>query len=94
VPARQWTRAIQSAGRDPVGGRPGGGSHPRATTHRPQREQRNLTAPPTPSDGKLAAKKENQESAKKRIECKEQVEKLLSDADRRAYMKECMSKER
>ncbi len=53
-----------------------------------------MTAPPTPSDGKLAAKKENQESAKKRVECKGQAEKLLSDADRRAHMKECMSKER
>jgi hypothetical protein len=38
-----------------------------------------ITARPTP-DGKLAAKKEHQESAKKRqerIECKEQAEKLL-----------------
>jgi len=43
---------------------------------------------------KRAAKKEARESAKKRqkrAECKEQAEKLLSDADRRAHMKECMS---
>ena len=54
------------------------------------------TSPSTP-DGKLAAKKEHQESAKKRQEqvgCKEQAEKLLSDADRRAYTKECISEER
>jgi hypothetical protein len=51
-----------------------------------------------------AAKKEHRESAKKkrehresaekrqkRAECREQAEKLISDADRRAYMKECMS---
>jgi hypothetical protein len=60
-----------------------------------------MTASPTPlpstPDGKLAAKKEHQERAKERqerVECKEQAEKLLSDADRRAYTKECMSKER
>ena len=54
--------------------------------------------------GKLAAKKEHRESAKKkkespesaekkqkRIECEEQAEKLLYDADKRAYMKECIS---
>jgi hypothetical protein len=54
--------------------------------------------------GKLAAKKEHRESAtrkkehresvekrQKRAECREQAEKLISDADRRAYMKECMS---
>ncbi len=53
---------------------------------------------------KLAAKKEHRESAKKkkespesaekkqkRIECEEQAEKLLYDADKRAYMKECIS---
>ena len=57
---------------------------------------RPIPLPSTP-DRKLAAKKEHQESAKRRqerIECKEQAEKLLSDADRRAYTKECMSKER
>jgi len=60
-----------------------------------------MTAPPTslPStpEGKLAAKEDHQESTKKRqdrVECTEQAEKLLSDADRRAYTKECMSKER
>ena len=39
-------------------------------------------------------KKEPRESAKKkqkRIECEEQAEKLLYDADKRAYMKECIS---
>jgi hypothetical protein len=48
-------------------------------------------------DDKLAAKKDNQQTAgktKKRIECKQQAEKLLSDSDRQAYMKECMSDER
>src|SRR5262249_33431816 len=46
---------------------------------------------------KLAAKKDNQQTAgktKKRIDCKQQAEKLLSDSDRQAYMKECMSDER
>jgi hypothetical protein len=41
-----------------------------------------------------AKKKEPRESAgkkQKRAECREQAEKLISDADRRAYMKECMS---
>jgi hypothetical protein len=51
-----------------------------------------------------AAKKEHRESAKKKrkhresakktqmqAECEEQAQKLLSDADRRAYIKECMS---
>jgi hypothetical protein len=61
--------------------------------------------PPLPLTpyGKLAAKKEHRESAKKkepresagkkqkRAECKEQAEKLLYDADKRAYMKECIS---
>ena len=49
-----------------------------------------------PND-KLAAKKDNQQTAgktKKRIDCKQQAEKLLSDSDRQAYMKECMSDER
>jgi hypothetical protein len=39
-------------------------------------------------------KREHRESAEKRqkrIECREQAEKLISDADRRAYIKECMS---
>jgi hypothetical protein len=39
-------------------------------------------------------KKEHRESARKnqkRAECKEQAQKLLDDADKRAYMKECMS---
>ena len=54
---------------------------------------RPIPLPSTP-DSKLAAKKEYQESAKKRVECKERAEKLLSDTDRRAYTKECMSKER
>jgi hypothetical protein len=39
-------------------------------------------------------KKEHRESAEKRqkrAECREQAEKLISDADRRAYIKECMS---
>ncbi len=39
-------------------------------------------------------KEEPRESAKKRqkrTECKEQTQKLLYDADKRAYMKECMS---
>jgi hypothetical protein len=39
-------------------------------------------------------KREHRESAEKRqkrAECREQAEKLISDADRRAYMKECMS---
>ncbi len=39
-------------------------------------------------------KKESPESAEKkqkRIECEEQAEKLLYDADKRAYMKECIS---
>jgi len=48
-------------------------------------------------DDKLAAKKDNQQTAgktKKRIDCKQQAEKLLSDSDRQAYMKECMSDER
>ncbi len=63
------------------------------------REEAMTTSPtPLPStpDNKLAAKKEHQESAKKRqerVECKEQAQKLLSDADRRTYTKECMSKE-
>jgi hypothetical protein len=58
-----------------------------------------MAPPSTPlatnPNGKLAAKKERQETAKKRqrVECKEQAE-LLSDADRRAYAKECMSEER
>ena len=55
------------------------------------------TSPSTP-DGKLASKKgEHQENAKLRqepVECKEQAEKLFSDADRRAYTKECISEER
>jgi hypothetical protein len=51
-----------------------------------------------------AAKKRHRESAKKkrepresaekrqkRAECKEQTEKLLSDAEKRTYMKECIS---
>ena len=48
-------------------------------------------------DDKLAAKKDNQQAAgktKKRIDCKQQAEKLLSESDRQAYMKECMSDER
>jgi hypothetical protein len=58
-----------------------------------------MAPPSTPlatnPNGKLAAKKERQETAKKRqrVECKEQAE-LLSDADRQAYAKECMSEER
>jgi hypothetical protein len=54
-------------------------------------------APPvalTPDD-KVAAQKQTTESAKKRqkrAECKEQAEKLLYDADKRALIKECMSK--
>jgi hypothetical protein len=44
---------------------------------------------------KSAKKKmEPQESAKnkqKRAECKDQAQKLLDDADKRAYMKECIS---
>src|SRR6266498_2833773 len=63
--------------------------------------------PPLPLTpyGKLAAKNEPRERAKrkgehhresaekrqKRAECGEQAEKLISDADRRAYIKECMS---
>src|SRR6266699_955785 len=62
--------------------------------------------PPWPltPHGKLAAKKEHRESAKKkrepresaknkqkRAECKEQAQKLLDDADKRAYMKGCIS---
>jgi hypothetical protein len=62
--------------------------------------------PPLPltPHGKLAVKKEHRASAKKkrehrqsarknqkRAECKEQAQKLLDDADKRAYMKECMS---
>src|SRR6266571_3378550 len=73
--------------------------------------------PPLPltSHGKLAAKNEPRESAKrkgehhresatrkkehrenakkkqKRAECEEQAEKLLYDADKRTYMKECIS---
>ena len=49
---------------------------------------------PSTPDGELAAKKKHQESAKKRqerAECKEQAEKLYSDADMRAYTKEYMS---
>ena len=45
-------------------------------------------------DDKLAAKKDNKQTAgktKKRIECKQQAEKLLSDSDRQAYMKAHMS---
>ena len=52
---------------------------------------------PSTPDGELAAKKKHQESAKKRqerAECKEQAEKLYSDADMRAYTKEYMSEER
>jgi hypothetical protein len=48
-------------------------------------------------DDKLAAKKDHQQPGgkkQKRIECKDQADKLLSDADRRAYTKECMSEER
>ena len=56
-------------------------------------------------DDKLAAEKHHQQSAWKRhtrVECNQQAEKLLSDADRRAYIdadrrayiKECMSEER
>jgi hypothetical protein len=50
-----------------------------------------LTSLPSTLDGKLAAKNAHQESAKKRqerVECKEQAQKLLSDADRRTYTKE------
>jgi len=53
------------------------------------------TANPSTPDSKLAAKKEHQKSAKKRqerVECTDQAEKLLSDAERTAYTKECMSK--
>jgi hypothetical protein len=64
--------------------------------------QEAMTARPTPlpstRHGKLAAKKDHQEQerAKKRQEreCKEQAEKLLSDAEKGAYTKECMSQER
>ena len=41
-----------------------------------------------------AKKKEPRESAgkkQKRAECKEQAEKLLYDADKRAYIRECIS---
>jgi hypothetical protein len=58
--------------------------------------QEETTSPSNP-DLKLAAKKKHLDNAKekqKRTECKEQAEKLLSHEDRRAYMKECMSKER
>jgi len=34
---------------------------------------------------------ESAEEKQKRAKCKEQAQKLLSDADRRAYIKECMS---
>ena len=62
--------------------------------------------PPLPltSHGKLEQKKEHRESAtrkkepresagkkQKRAECKEQAEKLLYDADKRAYNRECIS---
>jgi hypothetical protein len=52
-------------------------------------------SPPTPGN-RSAAKKQHQESAKirqERVECREQAEKLFSDADRRAYTKECTSEE-
>jgi hypothetical protein len=53
-----------------------------------------LTLPPT-SDFKLAARKkhhrESAEKREKRAQCKAQAEKLLSDSERRDYMKECMS---
>ncbi len=48
----------------------------------------------TPDD-RLAAQEKTGESAKKRqkrAECKQQAEKLLYDADKRALMKECMSR--
>ena len=41
-----------------------------------------------------AAQNQTEETAKKRqkiAECKEQAEKLLSDAEKRTFMKECMS---
>jgi hypothetical protein len=41
-----------------------------------------------------AAQNQTEENAKKRqkiAECKQQAEKLLSDAEKRTFMKECMS---
>ncbi len=43
---------------------------------------------------RAARKREHRESAKdkqKRAECQEQAQKLLDDADKRAYMKGCLS---
>ena len=41
------------------------------------------------------AKEENRQSTiTKSAECKEQAEKLLSDSEKRAYMKQCMSEQR
>ena len=57
-----------------------------------------VPAPVSTSDLKLVAKKKHRrESAKereKRAECRAQAEKLLSDSERRDYIKECMSEGR
>ena len=57
-----------------------------------------IPAPASTSDLKLAAKKkhhrENVKEREKRAECEAQAQKLLSDSERPAYVKECMSEVR
>ena len=57
-----------------------------------------IPAPASTSNLELVAKKKHRrESAKereKRAECRAQAEKLLSDSERRDYIKECMSEGR